>query len=76
MPNPALLTVALRSLATIRSTVAEQGTAKRMAVNSQYSRVPHPAGSRFRSWTDFYPFYLGDESYRQAAKRGCSLGRH
>jgi hypothetical protein len=37
-----------------------------VVVNPQYSRVPHPAG-RFRSWSEFYPFYLGDCQLRTAA---------
>lgn len=30
-----------------------------MVVNPSYARIPHPAGSRFRSRRQFYPFYLG-----------------
>ena len=44
-----------------------------MVANPQYCRVPQPAG-RFRSWREFYPFYLGDRVHKAASTRSCSLG--
>ncbi|EFN56929.1 hypothetical protein CHLNCDRAFT_21772 [Chlorella variabilis] len=49
-----------------------------MVVNPSYARIPHPAGSRFRSRRQFYPFYLGEHANRtcrrlHVAGTSCAL---